>query len=454
VRTTFLLALSAVATTLGCSGGASGGGSATSATTASATGTVAPVGSVGSAGAPQGAGPASGSGARSFPDTSSSIAILADQLPDGMTAAQTQFAATHFVGSQKLVLPITQSLRAINPGFLVLHYHLAIWQSAPSVDFIIDGQSWGNDYPTVTQHEDYFWHDAQGNRVASTADGKLLMNVTDPGFQAYWASSIAQQVQDGEYDGVFADSASPALLQGETTDPQLAGTAASTSTFAQLGGVSWSQAWATWMTSFDATLAQEGTMLIPNVGNLITSWDTTDYSVTHGVFSEGFADPSFATSDWHSATDQLVAFVNNGQIVMLQNYLNGNTSDLGRRLYYLANYLLVKGPRTYLDYFANGPLEWYPEWGLSLGPAQKSALAGIDDLLDPSGVYRRDFQNGVVLVNPSGSPITVSLGGQFQLVQPQGGGPIDASGSAGGSITTTPVTSVSVPATGAVILER
>src|SRR5579859_2687877 len=51
---------------------------------------------------------------RSFPDTSATIAILADQLPT-MTAAQQHFAATHYAGTQKQLLPETQALRAINP---------------------------------------------------------------------------------------------------------------------------------------------------------------------------------------------------------------------------------------------------------------------------------------------------------------------------------------------------
>ena len=57
------------------------------------------------------------------------------------------FAASHYVGTEKQVLSVTQALRALNPNFLVLHYHLAIWQSAPTVDFITNGTSWGNDYP-------------------------------------------------------------------------------------------------------------------------------------------------------------------------------------------------------------------------------------------------------------------------------------------------------------------
>ena len=62
-----------------------------------------------------------------FPDTTATIAVLSDQLPN-MTAQQQQFAAAHYVGSQKLVLGTTRALRALNPNFVVLHYHLAMWQ--------------------------------------------------------------------------------------------------------------------------------------------------------------------------------------------------------------------------------------------------------------------------------------------------------------------------------------
>jgi hypothetical protein len=187
---------------------------------------------------------------RSFPDTNAVIAILADQLPS-MNSAQMQFAASHYVGTQKQLLAVTQALRALNSNFLVLHYHLAMWQSAPAVDFIINGTTWGNDYPTVTTNETWFWHNANNQRVASSADGKLLMNVSVPGFQQYWASSLEQQVADGQYDAIFLDSASPALLQGEcggsgaNQDPRLAGTAARDTVFPELGDATWIDAWQT-----------------------------------------------------------------------------------------------------------------------------------------------------------------------------------------------------------------
>ena len=232
---------------------------------------------------------------RPYPDTSSTISILADQFPSGLTAAQRQFAVDHYVGTQKLTLAESQPLRALKPDFLVLHYHLAIWQSAPAVDFIVDGMNWGNDYPMVTTHESWFWHNLQGQRVASTADGKLLMMLGDPGFQAYWQSSLEQQVAAGDYDGIFFDSASPALLQGETNnDPRLAGTGAKDSMIAELGNQSYIQSWQAWIKPLNDALAAKGIPLIPNTSAFTTTWDNTNYDLTAGIFSEGFADPSFA----------------------------------------------------------------------------------------------------------------------------------------------------------------
>ena len=396
---------------------------------------------------------------RPFPDTTSSIAVLADQLPS-MNAAQTQFAATHYVGTEKQLLPVTQALRAINPNFLVLHYHLSMWQSAPAVDFLVpdvidggvDGVTWGNDYPTVTMNESWFWHNASNVRVASSADGKLLMNVSAAGFQTYWAESLIEQVKAGAYDAVFFDSASPALLQGEcgTADPRLAGTAARDTSFTALGNATWISAWESWMGALNTTLAAQGIPLIPNTSAFVTGWDNTNYGLTAGIFAEGYAGTSFAVSDWQASTNELLALSAAEKIMILQNYLSAST-DLATRLYYLGNYLLVKGKHTYLDYFAAGPMEWYPEWGIDLGAATAPVPASVSAFLT-NGVYRRDFANGSVFVNPSSSPVTVSLAGTFRHVVPSGGGAVDTAGTATGVLTMTNVTSLTIGAATAEIV--
>jgi len=399
--------------------------------------------------------------ARQWPDTSARIGVLADQFGRNLSPAQARFVATHFAGSQKLTLDQSRPLRALNPNFIVLHYHLAPWQSAPATLFITDGSSWSNDYPFVATHENWFWHNASGQRVAA-ADGKILMNISDPGFREYWASSIAAQVKAGDYDGVFFDSASPALLQFAcgVADARLAGTAARDTVFAELGGKTWIQAWQEWIAELTAKLSSDGKSiaLVPNVDGLVTGWDNTNYGLASGIFAEGFADPEWPVEDWRASTNAILAQASVGRIVILENYLP-SSADAARRRYYLANYLLVKGRRTYVEYFAGTPLQWFPEWDLDLGPAvsrttpSAAAVAGLEQFA-AGGIYRREFAKGLVLVNPTDAAITVPLGKSMRRVELLGGGEIPEDGKPSGRITTTRVTSIVVPAKGGEILLR
>ena len=54
--------------------------------------------------------------------------------------------------------------------------------------------------------------------MVSTSDGKWLMNISDARFSQYWLDSLVSQVAAGQYSGIFLDSSSPALIQGETAD--------------------------------------------------------------------------------------------------------------------------------------------------------------------------------------------------------------------------------------------
>jgi hypothetical protein len=444
---------------IGACGGGSPGGSAGADGGAAGSGGAGRGGGAGTiSGGGAGGGPGGAAGAtsskRPWPDSTAKTLILADQLPNGMTAAQRQFVVSHMVGTQKLTLADSQPLRALAPNFLVLHYHLAIWQSAPSVSFIVDGMTWNNDYPTVTMNESWFWHNAAGMRVAAIDDGKLLMNLGDAGFVAYWKQSFLAQAAAGDYDGVFADSAGPDLLQWEAqspAEPRLAGTGARDTAIPELGGKTYIQAWQTFMIDLDAALAAKGLALLPNTGSFTTSWDTTDYSLTAGVFVEGFADPSFAPADWQRSMNQILALAAKHKIVIAQNYLAA-ASDVGKRLYYLANYLLVRGDRSYLDYFAAGPLEWYPEWDVDLGAPTKTAATVAD--LATGGAYQRAFANGWAVVNSGTTSVTLTFPAGARQVMPQGGGAVDASGAAPGSIGYAAATSLTLaPGTAAVVLK-
>jgi hypothetical protein len=443
-----------------CGGGSPGHGTSSSGGNPAGTGGNAGGSSVTGSGGAAGQGASTGAGGggmaskRPWPDSTAKTLILADQLPGGLTAAQQQFVVSHMVGTQKLTLAESQPLRALAPNFLVLHYHLAIWQSAPSVTFIVNGMNWGNDYPTVTMNESWFWHNQAGQRVAANDDGKLLMNIGDGGLATYWKSSILGQIAAGDYDGLFADSASPDLLQWEAqspAEPRLTGTGARDTAIAELGGQTYVQAWQSFMTDFDTALAAQGVPLIPNTGAFTTSWDTTDYSLTAGVFVEGFAAPSFAPADWQRSMNEILALAGKHKIVIAQNYL-ADPGDVATRLYYLGNYLLARGERSYLDYFAGGPLEWYPEWDVDLGAPITTGAAVAD--LAVGGAYEREFANGWAAVNPTASAVTLTFPSSARLVKPQGGGALDASGVEPGSLAYGSAAAVTLqPATAAIVLK-
>src|SRR5262249_20667387 len=155
--------------------------------------------------------------------------------------------------------------------------------------------------------------------------------------------------------------------------------------------------------------------------------------------------------DWKDAAEKTLALVGKGKFVILQNYL-GSDTDLAKRRYLLASYLLVKGAQTYLSYHASSTLTWFPEWDLNLGrPLQHAGR--IDDLLW-RGVYRRDFANGIVLVNPTTSTVRVDLDVLLRRVEPHGGGPVPRTGTARGTIETTRVTRVVLQPKSAEILLR
>ena len=70
------------------------------------------------------------------------------------------------------------------------------------------------------------------------------------------------------------------------------------------GGRTYVVAWQDFITQMNTALADAGLALLPNTGSFTTSWDTTNYALTAGVFIEGFADKSWAVADWKRSTNQ------------------------------------------------------------------------------------------------------------------------------------------------------
>ncbi|MFZ5881538.1 MAG: putative glycoside hydrolase [Chloroflexota bacterium] len=401
---------------------------------------------------------------RPLPDTWDGIHVFNDQLWLYDNAAWIEFSASHYDGTQKMTRSDADALRAANPDFVILNYRLGLglgyqgldnWQNCNfNGDWleVVEGDAWVQEWPgEASVQEDWFYHWPEGGaqRVVNCDWGWYLMDPADAGWRAYWSGEVLRQLAANDADGVFADSFSvPNYMGYDHYAPDLPAVDAA-----------FEADWTTRLENF-MTYAQGGDLghyhFIPNAGMLVTSRETTDYSLADGVMIEGFGEwgggTYFDLADWQLQMNNILPLVNQDRIVIAQQYVDAG--DVEERLFLLGSYLLVKGHHSYLNLEYSMEPEWFPEYEIPIGQPLSAAPAGIAGLWNAGwGVYTRAYNNGLVLVNPTATGRTISLGATYYRATPNGGGtlPADADTSAW-DVTYTPVTQVTLAPNRAAVL--
>jgi hypothetical protein len=165
----------------------------------------------------------------------------------------------------------------------------------------------------------------------------------------------------------------------------------------------------------------------------------------------------FTEDDWALQQDRILSLTRRGRIVLGQAYLD-SASDMRTRRMVTASYLMSKGLRSYLCLEMGYEPEWFPEYDVDLGMPVDALPASVDDLRLDSGLYRRRFDRGVVLVNPTGASIDVTVAdaagaGSWDRASFVGGGVLPGDADVSGMrIARTPVANVTVPAHDAAFL--
>lgn len=399
---------------------------------------------------------------RGVPDTSNGIHVWNDQLlPRTMTEEQIRFAATHYDGSMKMVRSGADKFRAYNPNFLILHYRLgqalgyrvATGDCNPNGDYIqiIEGNEWKQEWPgdSVVQPE-WFFQYAGLSRVFWCDWGSYLMDTDNAGWRNYWLGEVTRQMAANDNDGVFADSLSvPTHLGPYSFRPNFP---PYDPTFEDAYSLKIQR----WLTYAKQQFGDRY-LLIPNAGSWITTRDKTDYSAADGVMIERFAmkrgGAFHEVADWKVQLNRALGLIRQDKVLIANNDL-GDPADLQTRLFLLSNYLLIKAKHTFINIELGINPEWFPEYELPIGSPTDAVQSSVDGWLDAStGLYRRAYSNGMVVVNPTNETRTLNLGGTYYLVQPSGGGDVPASGIPTGTINYQQVSAITLaPHTGAVLL--
>lgn len=399
---------------------------------------------------------------RPWPDTTEGIHVFNDQISDlnNLTEAQVVFAATHYAGVQKVTRTDADRLRTVNPGLLILHYRLGLglgYRAAegncqPTGEFlrIIEGDQWVQEWPgDAVVKPSWFFPWTGLPRVYLCDWGWYLMELSDPGYRAWWSGETLRQLAANDDDGLFADSLSvPNYLGAANYAPPLPD-------YDPAFETAWAGRIRDWI-AFVKGQFQNRYALIANAGSWVTTRDPTDYSGADGVMIEGFGEwgpgERFDIGDWQLQMNRILSLARRGKVIIAQSYTDESIQD---RLYLLSNYLLVKGARSYLNLDVDLDPEWWPEYEIPIGSYTHGIPADIGQLYDDTAdVYRRDYTQGMVLVNPGDTRRTVLLDGTHYLAQPSGGGVIPPDGiPPGWRVDYLPVTRITLePGHGAVLL--
>jgi len=408
-----------------------------------------------------------------FPSTTVGIHIIEDQLPGGLSTKMVQFLATHTDGTQKQLLQQTNPFRAINPNYTVLHYQLGTGNSA--YQYILNNQ-WTADFSFVTQQESWFAHQTYAGEPQSATDllsGRVLGNnfdwyqadIANPAWQQYTLNQVIQNMAATGSNAWFADSFTYGIGGAGYNSPvptRFQGTNAANPA-SWPGGVTWTTQLGNWSRAVQAAFAQHNATFgtsykfLPNLDGRATSWEPNWYSDANGVpfidgaFLEGFGQYT-DTYNWSLSMNRGLAFTANGKIVIMQPYPSASpTTAAGQQQvdFFLGTYLLLKGDQTYLNIMYGGGAQYFPGHGLDIGAPTTPTPANVSSYLW-NGVYRRDFQNGFVLVNPGTTTYALNLSGTYRRAIASGGGTltdaqIDADGNyIGGSLTYQNVSNVTL----------
>lgn len=266
---------------------------------------------------------------------------------------------------------------------------------------------------------DGWWlRDEDGNRFGSWP-GTRMMNVTNNAQKVNgkrWNTYLPQFMHDtvmstGYWDGIFYDNVWPdiAWMNGGNIDSDRNGMRDN----ANLLDAAWREGMTT-LLSTSRSLEGDDAIIIGNGGGRY-------YTVMNGRLIEEF--PSEFDGGWPGAMELYRGVDRDGRAPSL-TILNGISAtnlptDYQSMRYTLASALMLGGYASFDEGVErHAALWWYDEYQVALGAPQAHAYnitrptQGAFD----SAVWRRDFDNGIVMVNPTNVAQRVSLFESFERI--------------------------------------
>lgn len=301
------------------------------------------------------------------------------------------------------------ALRARNPGITVLMYKDV---AATRKDAHESGlRSTGVSYQEAAAH-DWLLTDRAGRPIEwSDWTGLYPADVGDPGYQQRWGTNVLAELREHGWDGVMMDDTLTYLSHSTVGD-------------AVATQIPDDQAMYDATESFLSRVARRvqraGFLAVPN---LTVEWDTwrpvledwtryvsgweNEYFVKWGLDRSG---ARFEGADWRWKMEMAAWCADRGVPLLAVTY--SNRDDIGAQLFHRATWLLTWNGRTGASIFV--PYEDDVDHWTTVATAEVGQPTQARHEVGSSGVWRRDFTGGTVLVNPTARPRVVQVGDGYR----------------------------------------
>jgi len=257
-----------------------------------------------------------------------------------------------------------------------------------------------------SQHPEWFLLNKQGARIRFKDYQDLwAMDVGSASYQSQWADNVISEVKRDGWDGIFLDDTNASMKYHY----DVANIAKYPSDSA------WQSATRSALANIGPRIQAAGKDAIANIGSwheypaVGDSW----LSYLDGGMQEHFAkwgswpDSGYADQwTWQTQLNSLKYAEAHGKAYL--GVTNSSGDDRAAARYGWATTLLGAQGRADFALHSNYTYEnWFPEYDYDIGEP-----IGPEST-DASGVHRRVFTNGLVVVNPTGSQLTANLNGTY-----------------------------------------
>jgi len=260
----------------------------------------------------------------------------------------------------------------------------------------------------VEAHPEWFLTDTTSKPITEAGYSWLWMaDIGNRGYQERWAANVISLLKNGPWDGVMLDDANTTTKYHVHPPTQIAEYG---SDAAYQGAVK------SMLEYVGPRIISSGHLAIPNMG----SWNENPEVVEEWLpYVSGGMDEMFVKwsttpgngyrgpNEWHTQLQELETTQHLGKIFLA--ITQASSTDVQAQRYGWATVLLgAEGRASFLAAQTyNGAETWSNDYDSQLGeplaPAQPLA----------NGTWERQFNNGVVIVNPTGTSASVDFGGTY-----------------------------------------